>query len=387
MTEEVKVQGATSPDIGQLVQDALTKAIRELPGYDKLLNAAPEGRDHSEEKSFADYLVALQRGDTKRIEGVYKAALAEESGATGGYLVPAEYANTILRMAANASVVRANGATIIPMGSREWNVPALSYTASTAGRPHQLGGIVATWTEEAGEKTETEPTFKNVKLVYHELSGYTLASNMIRQDAGPALEALLRQLFAEAIRFYEDWAFLQGTGAGQPLGVFNSDALLTEVAATSTFVLSDIAGMLKRFHSRAPNGGVWVMHPVVIEKLILLADGSGASNNLIWSPNTTEPQPQRLFGRPIVFSDVMPVLPAGSSATQKGGVLLADFSYYLIGDRGGLQIDFSEHYKFINNQGTWRFTKYVDGQPWMSQAMYLADGSNQVSPFVSLSGA
>lgn len=387
MTEEVKVQGATSPDIGQLVQDALTKAIRELPGYDKLLNAAPEGRDHSEEKSFADYLVALQRGDTKRIEGVYKAALAEESGATGGYLVPAEYANTILRMAANASVVRANGATIIPMGSREWNVPALSYTASTAGRPHQLGGIVATWTEEAGEKTETEPTFKNVKLVYHELSGYTLASNMIRQDAGPALEALLRQLFAEAIRFYEDWAFLQGTGAGQPLGVFNSDALLTEVAASGSFVLSDIAGMLKRFHSRAPNGGVWVMHPVVIEKLILLADGSGATNNLIWSPNTTEPQPQRLFGRPIVFSDVMPVLPAGTSATQKGGVLLADFSYYLIGDRGGLQIDFSEHYKFINNQGTWRFTKYVDGQPWMSQAMYLADGSNQVSPFVSLSGS
>jgi len=384
MTEEIKNQG---PDIGQLVQEALTKAIRELPGYDKLLNAAPEGKDHSEEKSFGDYLVALQRGDRKRIETVYKAALSEESGATGGYLVPAEYSNDILRMAASASVVRSNGATIIPMGSREWNVPALNYTDRTAGRPHQLGGIVATWTEEAGAKTETEPSFENIKLTYHELSGYTLASNMVRQDAGPALEALLRQLFAEAIRWYEDWAFLQGTGAGQPLGVFNSDALLTEVAATSTFVLSDIAGMLKRFHSRAPNGGVWVMHPVVIEKLILLADGSGASNNLIWSPNTTEPQPQRLFGRPIVFSDVMPVLPAGSSATQKGGVLLADFSYYLIGDRAGLQIDFSEHYKFINNQGTWRFTKYVDGQPWMSQAMYLADGSNRVSPFVSLSGA
>jgi len=384
MTEEIKNQG---PDIGQLVQEALTKAIRELPGYDKLLNAAPEGKDHSEEKSFGDYLVALQRGDRKRIETVYKAALSEESGATGGYLVPAEYSNDILRMAASASVVRSNGATIIPMGSREWNVPALNYTDSTAGRPHQLGGIVATWTEEAGAKTETEPSFENIKLTYHELSGYTLASNMVRQDAGPALEALLRQLFAEAIRWYEDWAFLQGTGAGQPLGVFKSDVLLTEVAATSSFILSDIAGMLKLFHSRMPNGGVWVMHPTVIEKLILLADGSNASNNLIWSPNTTEPQPQRLFGRPIVFSDVMPVLPAGSSATQKGGVLLADFSYYLIGDRGGLQIDFSEHYKFINNQGTWRFTKYVDGQPWMSQAMYLADGSNQVSPFVSLSGA
>lgn len=387
MTEEVKVQGATSPDIGQLVQDALTKAICELPGYDKLLNAAPEGRDHSEEKSFADYLVALQRGDTKRIEGVYKAALAEEYGATGGYLVPAEYSNDILRIAAERSVVRANGPTVINMTTREWNVPALSYLGSTAGRSPQLGGVYASWTAEAAEKTETEPTFENVKLVYHELSGYTLASAHVMMDAGPTLESMLRELFADAVAFHEDWAFIQGDGVGKPLGVLKSDCLLTEVAATSTFVLSDIAAMLEMFHSRRPNGGVWFMHPKVLSKLIALADGSGATNNVIWIPSARDNAPATLFGRPIVFTDRMPVLPAGTSATQIGGVLLADWSYYLIGDRAGLSIDYSSHYKFINNQGTWRFSKYLDGQPWMSDAMYLADGSNQVSPFVSLSGA
>jgi HK97 family phage major capsid protein len=387
MTEEIKSQGLTSEDVSRLVQEGVTKAINALPGYDKLLNAAPEGKDHAEEKSFADYIIALQRHDTKRIEGVYKAALSEESGAVGGYLVPVEYSNQILRIAAERSVVRANGPTIINMTTREWNVPALSYTGSTAGKSPQLGGVYATWTAEAADKTETEPTFLNVKLVYNELSGYTLASAQVRMDAGPSLESMLRELFADAIAFHEDWAFINGNGAGEPLGVLKSDCLLCEVAASSTFVLSDIASMLEMFHSRRPNGGVWFMHPKVLSKLIALADGSGAANNVIWIPSARDNAPATLFGRPIVFTDRMPVLPAGTSAAQIGGVLLADWSYYLIGDRAGLQIDFSEHYKFVSNQGTWRFAKYVDGQPWMQAAMYLADGSNQVSPFVSLKGA
>jgi len=29
----------------------------------------------------------------------------------------------------------------------------------------------------------------------------------------------------------------------------------------------------------------------------------------------------------------------------------------------------------------------VDGQPWLQSAPYLADGTNQVSPFVTLKGA
>jgi len=387
MTEEIKNQGLTSDDVERLVQEGVTKAINALPGYDTLLNAAPEGKDHAEEKSFADYLVALQRGDTKRIEDVYKAALSEESGSVGGYLVPVEYSRDILRIASERSVVRAQRPTIINMTTREWNVPALSYTGSTAGRAPQLGGVFATWTDEGGEKTETEPTFQNVKLVYHELSGYTLASSHVMMDAGATLESMLRELFADAVAFHEDWAFLQGDGVGKPLGVLKSDCLLTEVAASSTFVLSDIASMLEKFHSRRPNGGVWFMHPKVLSKLIPLADGSGATNNVIWIPSARDNAPATLFGRPIVFTDRMPILPAGTGATQIGGVLLADWSYYLIGDRAGLTIDFSPHYKFITNQGTWRFSKYLDGQPWMSAPMYLADGTNQVSPFVSLSGS
>jgi len=385
MPDDVKV----APDMGDMqamIMAAVTKAMQDAPGFDKALRHNPEETDRPNEKSFADYLVALQRGDKQRVEKVYKAALAEGVGATGGYLVPTEFANEILQLAARRSVVRQQNPTIINMTTREWDVPALGYTSSTAGTAPQLGGVRAYWTEEAGTKTESEPTFEIVKLIYHELSGYTLASNMVRMDAGPMLESMLRNLFAQAIAFYEDWAFINGNGVGQPLGVLNAPCLATEVAASSTFILADATAMLEKFMSRDPNGGVWFMHPKLISKLIALVD---AGNHAVWLANTAAsvPMPAQLFGKPIVFTDLMPVLPAGTSATQIGGVLLADWSYYLIGQRQGLTIDFSEHYKFINNQGTWRFCSYVDGQPWLKQAVYLADGSNTQSPFVSLSGA
>ncbi len=385
---EKMAPAATERSMEDMIMAAVSKAMAASPALERLERLGPEETDRPEDKSFADFLVAVQRHDTKRIEHIYKADLAEGAGATGGYLVPPEYANEILRLAATRSAVRSQNPRVIPMSGNEWNVPAVNYSGGTEGVFPQLGGVRAYWTEEAGALTETEPTFETIRLVAHKLAGYTQASNEVRQDAGPTLEGLLRNLFAEAIALYEDWAFINGNGVGQPLGVLKAPCLLTEVAASSSFVLADIAAMLGKFLSRN-NGGVWFMHPKVIEKLIVLADGSGGANNLIWMNNgqVQGAPPMSLMGKPIVWTDVMPILPAGSSASQIGGVLLADWSYYLIGDRAGLEIAYSEHYAFVNDQATWRFTKRLDGQPWLKQAVYLADGTNQVSPFVSLSGA
>ncbi len=388
MEEDVK----TTPvvDVDAIVQKAVNAAIakmREQPAVEKAFNVAPEGKDRPETKNFGDWIVAVWRGDTKRLESVYgstKAALSEESGAVGGYLVPEEFSRQILSVASESAIVRPR-ATIIPMTGREFSMPILSYDGTTAGQAHNLGGVVATWTEEAGTKTETGPTFETLKLVYHELSGYTVASNMLRQDAGPTLAALLTRLFGEAIAFHEDWAFLQGTGGAQPLGVFQSAALLAEVAATHTFVYSDATAMYCKFQGRTPDSGVWLVHPGLKPHFMEMTDGT--ASGVIWQTNARDGIPTRLFGKPVIFTDRIPVAPPSTSAATLGGVLLADFSYYLIGARAGIQIDFSEHYKFINNQGTWRFCEYVDGQPWVSTYFTLADGATTMSPFVTLKGA
>jgi len=384
-TVETQTAAPPAPDIAAIVQAAvqasITKVLAEMPAFQKAFVQAPEGNDHPETKSFGDYLVAVQRGDVKRLNEVYKStkAMAETTGESGGYLVPPEYSNEILRLASEQSIIRPR-ARIVNATTRELNYPALDYTSTTAGKPHPLGGVVATWTEEAGTKTETEAKLKTIKLVYHELSGYTLASNMLRQDAGATLESLLRGLFADAIAWYEDYAFLRGTGTGQPRGILSCGALV-KVATADSLTLANIAKMMK-VHLTRPNAAgpspnaVWIMHSDAVEDLIQLND----LYNVNWIQNARDSLPVALFGKPIIFSEKMPAK-AGSGADPTY-CLLADLSYYIVYSRQALQIDFSEHYKFIDNQGTWRFVTLVDGQPWLEKAVYEADGSTQKSPFV-----
>ena len=91
-----------------------------------------------------------------------------------------------------------------------------------------------------------------------------------------------------------------------------------------------------------------------------------------------EAVPNQILGLPIVYSEHVPV------ADSAGDAILADLAAYLIFDRQGMQIAYSEHSAFLTDQGTWRFTKRLDGQPWLKGPIYLADpgGATTVSPFL-----
>ena len=86
-----------------------------------------------------------------------------------------------------------------------------------------------------------------------------------------------------------------------------------------------------------------------------------------------------LFGIPILFTEKTPTLDAAGG----GDVILADLSYYWIGDRQDSEISASIHAKFTSNQTVWRFSHRVDGQSALNGLITLTDGST-VSPFVSL---
>jgi HK97 family phage major capsid protein len=79
-------------------------------------------------------------------------------------------------------------------------------------------------------------------------------------------------------------------------------------------------------------------------------------------------------------------MPAILSGTGYDRVILADLSAYLLFQSKGLEIGYSEHYRFNRAQGTFRFFQRVDGKPWLRSAITLSDpqGSFTVSPFVYL---
>lgn len=357
--------------------DKVLKYLEDTPAHRKSGYFTEDGGDSDQGvKSFADFLFAIKRNDVKRLTSVYgtKAAMAEGAGATGGFLVPEEYLNRLLQVAQEAAVVRPR-AVAINVGSDRGRVPALDQnTAPTAGVGQSAfaGGVVASWTGEAGALTETEPAFEEIEYNIHKMAGYSLVSNELISDSAQGIESLLMTLFGRAVAAMEDYAFLRGDGAAKPLGILNSPAAIGITPSTnSTFGPEDAQAMLARFQ---PVGGspVWAMHRGVIPDFANFTSYVGA----MFEPR--DPMQQSLYGYPIIFSEHLP------QDDNSGDVLLCDFAGYLIFDRQGMAISFSEHYKFVNDQGTWRFIKRLDGAPWMKGAITLADpqGSYTVSPYV-----
>lgn len=346
----------------------------------------PQG-DGDPGRCFGDWLRCVRLNDRERLEKVYgsvwrdgeattKAAMNTQTGAQGGFAVPTEFYNRIMALAAESGIVRPR-ATVIPMGTRETDVPYLDVTtAPSAGDTAFLGGLVARWTEEGTTVNETEPALKQAKLTNYELSGYSKVSNALNQDF-KGLEAFLFNLFAKAIAWYEDYAFLRGNGAGRPLGV-QSWAGFIQVTRSggSLFALADYAGVLARWlPNYDPKTSCWVCHPTVLAQLYKLA----ATNSMTLFIDNLHERPRHvLAGLPLEVTEKVPAL--GTA----GDIFLADFSHYLIGDRGVLDIAFSEHAGFTTNQTFWRFVTRVGGMPWLRDKITLADATNTISPFVGL---
>lgn len=348
----------------------------------------PEGGD-PRGKSFGDWLLCVRRGDTRTLAEKYdshfadwdqKAALNTATGTQGGYTVPGEFVPQLLEAARETALVRPR-ATVLPMASRSVQVPALDVvTAPSAGDTAFFGGLAARWTEEAASLTETEPTFKQIELVAHQLSGYSKISNELLMDNAIGLEALLVRLFGGAIAWFEDYAFLRGDGVGKPLGAVGAAAGWAKSVSRNTandFKIQDAASMLGALlPGFNPKTTCWAVSPTVLPKLIQMtsaAAGVGFVDNLRDRPRLM------LLGLPVEVTEKLPALGTARD------VLLCDFQHYLIGDRQQVEIAFSEHVAFLNNQGTWRFVCRVDGQPWLRATVTLSDGSSTVSPFVYLS--
>lgn len=313
-------------------------------------------------------------------DGVHTQVLSEATGTGGGYLVPQEFRNELFDIAAETAVVRPR-ATVMRMASRSMVAPAVDLTTAPAdGDTQFFGGVKASWIETDTQKTPTEPAFRNLEFVAHELAGYTEVGNGLLADSGTALGPFLNKSFAGAINWYEDLAFLKGTGSGQPLGIINSPCKITvDKTEADNFVLANAASMIAKLLPSSQGGSstVWIMNLGVLEKLVSFADES----NVIWIPNARQALPIALFGIPIIFTEKLPAL----TSTDNNSVILADLSYYWIGDRQDSEISASIHANFTQNQTVWRFSHRVDGQPALNGAINLADGSD-CSPFIALGG-
>jgi HK97 family phage major capsid protein len=308
---------------------------------------------------------------------------SEDPGA-GGFLIPEQLRADLLQLSLESSVVRPH-ATVIPMSTLKVPIPTVDDTSHAS---NVFGGIQFYWAEESSSITESQAKFGRVTLEARKLAGFFKVPNELLSDA-PAFSAFFDTAVPKGLAWFEDLAFLAGTGSTQPLGVIgtqNPAYVTIDRAATNQIAYADVVSIYSRMLPQSLGSAVWVAN---IDTFPQLAQMQGPSGNPgVWmggwgnAPTAADAPPMNLMGRPIYFTEKVPSI--GGSGTA-GDLSFIDFSYYLIGDRQAVAVAASEHAAFQNDQTAYRLIERVDGRPWMQSALTPHNGSNTLSPYVGTS--
>jgi HK97 family phage major capsid protein len=270
----------------------------------------------------------------------------------------------------------------------------------------RMGGVLALWDNEADLYVYSRGKFRQIELVLNKLTALVYATDELLGDA-PALEAWIMQNLPSELAFRVEDALFQGTGAGQPLGVFNTGALLTVNGGTTSAALSvgDILAAWSQFWHPGLMGSIasistdnltagkpggmpsaaWFVDQSVLPYLFQLQVGSGTGPGviLLYHPPGSNP----LYG-PYGELLGLPVIPTEHNFAYgtAGDILLADMSQYLLADKGAVQAAASMHVRFVYDEMTFRFTYRVDAQTTWKKPLTPKSGGPNLSPFVCITG-
>lgn len=309
--------------------------------------------------------------------------MSEGMPSDGGFLVQTDFASELLKRTYETGQV-ASRCRRIPVsgGANGMKINAIDEISRADGS--RWGGVRAYWTAEAGDKTNATPSFRQMELSLKKLTGLAYATDELLADAN-ALESVLMTAFSEEFGFKLDDAIINGDGAGKPMGVMVSPALVSVAKEAGqpadTLQPENIIKMWSRMYNRSRLNSVWFINQDIEPQLFTLGILVGTGGSTVYMPpGGLSSQPYgTLFGRPVI--------PIEQCATlgDKGDILLADMSQYVLIEKGGVQSASSIHVRFVNDESVFRFVYRVDGQPiWHSPLTPYKGSSNTVSPFITL---
>lgn len=302
--------------------------------------------------SFDEFLSAVHSG--RHHPQLLASSMATEGvPADGGFSVPTQYVAAMLNASLENEIVRPR-ADVIPMATRTKIVNGFDISDSSSTL---FGGFTGQWVAEGGEITAQNPKMRAVELDAKKLALLTEVTNELSLD-GDTFEQRLGNALTQAVGWFFDNAFLTGTGAGQPLGVLNDPALISQTKetdqASSTIVYQNIAKMFSRLHPACMSNAVWVANVTALPQLMTTTITVGTGGSFV--PLVTESNGNfTMLSRPLLFTEKLPAL--GS----KGDILLADFSQYFIGIRKDMSIDKSTHVGFTRDTSHYRGILRADG--------------------------
>lgn len=272
--------------------------------------------------------------------------LTVASDAAGGFLVPPDYQEELLKRMMTQAVVRQYAR--VAQTSRDvaqW--PRINYTNATDADRY-TSGVRFTWTGEspsAGSAHRvTDPVFGLVSIpVNTAMASFPISNNLI-EDAAFDIMGVASELLSEAFALGEDDAFINGTGVGQPRGILPEADQTGGVAAVNSgatsapyYTHNGVLNLEAALPSQYEQNAVWVASKATynyIRQVQVVAAGEALFWTYLVPEANTRATPQTLLGYPIAKSEFMPV----STGSGNFPLLFGDLRGYLILDRVGFSV-------------------------------------------------
>jgi HK97 family phage major capsid protein len=398
-TESYEVKPTMTPEEIQALIEQTVKAYDAKLATEPAVNPAgvavtkpAEVKDKPEAfKSFGEQLLAIAKATTPggyvdrrlyAIKASVPSGMNESIGSEGGFLVQQDFATDLFSQAFGQSQLMQR-CTPVPISGNANGTKIVLIDERDRGNGTRWGGIQMYWRAEAATVTKSAPTLREVNLDLKDMMGIAYATQQSLDDAAQ-LESLIGQAFAEEVVYKTEDALVNGTGAGQPLGVMNAGCLVSVAKETGqaadTLVWQNVVKMWARLHPRFKTNAVWLISPDVFPQMASMSLTVGTGGVPVYMPAgaaSTAPY-GTLFGRPVFEVEY------AAKVGDKGDILLADWNQYYLASKGAARFNSSMHVRFLYDEMTYRMTYRVDGQPKFVSALTPANDGATLAAFVTL---
>ncbi len=324
-------------------------------------------------KSGGEFLNILASGRyDERLQ--QRASFVEGIPSSGGFSVPEDLSAKWLDDSLEEEIVRPL-CQVWEMKTSSRKVPGWDNTNQSGGS--LFGGLKMEFLAETGTASKQTGKMRLIELVAKKGAVYCDISAELQAD-GLGFEAQLQSAMKKAISHGFDRMALQGSGAGQPLGVFKSPALISVSPESGQSAGTILYENLVKAYSRQLNKdrAVWVFNSDAIPQLMQISVAIGVGGSHVKLMNESNGQ-FSIFGRPCYFTSIMPTV---GSEHDFGFI---DFGAYALGIRKDISIDKSNSPGWTEDLISYRVIVRFDGQGLLS-APITPENGDTLSPFVSI---
>ena len=357
VTEQFEKVNATLSDLDEKLQAIQLKATRP-PVEEESKSGVRNDETHTTEykSAFNQFCVGGDNSLTPEQKSVLIAgqkALSSGDNPSGGYLMPVEWAQGIIKGVTEISPLRALASV------RQTSMKQVKH-------PRRTSIPTATWEGETQSATSSNSAYASEDLTVHKLRVKTLVSAEALEDNAYNLEQEIISDATEAFAKAEGTAFILGTGSNQPEGIMvNADVGSTTGTGTSGSLdePDDLISVWGSLDESYDANSTWGMRKATLAAIRKLQTSTGEYlfnvGNLAAGVNNT------ILGQPYVLMPDVAAIAASAKVLFYGDIRAA----YQIVDRVQIEVQRDDFSAGDTDEITFRLRKRVTGAVKLAEAV------------------